>query len=139
VYIPTEFPEPDENGCSPANESTLKSPVYRADLQSSVTFSIGPLLVRWKFEIVHADDAGTVSAETEPRPIGRSVLRRAVRRRAPESSLGKRGAAHPDQITSSHPEGLEVILDAGSLRHPQLDGENCTVILSDAACRSAVR
>jgi hypothetical protein len=113
------------------------SAANRADLLSSLTFSIGPVMVRWKLEITRVDDARATSAEVLSRPMLRGRLRRGVRPKAAgkarEPGLGVLGAPYREQADTSPAQlpGYR-LASRWADRYPQLlNGENCTVILSD--------
>lgn len=113
------------------------SAASRADLLSSLTFSIGPVTVRWKLEITRADDARAAAADVLSRPMLRGRLRRGIRPRAAgmtqEPRLGILDPPYRGQIAGSQAQSPEYGLSgtwAGRYPEP-LNGENCTVMLSD--------
>jgi hypothetical protein len=138
-----------------------ESRANRADLLSSLTLSFGPVIVRLKFEIARIDDARPVSAEALPRPALRGRLRRGVRPGTLEPRGSFKDPSHQEQIARSRPEGrrwrglgglsamaaramtttsLPSYGSAGAWpgRRPQLlNGESCTVVLSDVVAFGA--
>ena len=141
MHVPTGLLEPDDNRYSPENESTLCGRVYRADLLSSLTVSIGPVIVRWKFEIARADDVKAVSVDAQQRAVRRSRLQRGLK---PQAYPREPGVTRQDQGSGDlRTKPAATYLTGSGLApphpglHPQLDGENCTVVLSDVVAFGA--
>jgi hypothetical protein len=143
-----------------------ESSAVRGDLLSSLTLSVGPVVVRLKFEIARIDDSRPVSAEAlVDKPLPRPVLRGRLRRGPRSGILESRGSfqdpSRQEMIARSRPKGrgwrglggLSAVAgravsttplpsygyaDARPGRQSQLlNGENCTVVLSDVVAFGA--
>jgi hypothetical protein len=88
-----------------------------------VTLSIGPVRVRCAFQIARADGAGSASAEARQRPP----------RRRRRGSRRLRAVSAEAMTTTLMPDGGQACAQRGQL----LNGENCTVVLSDVVAFGA--
>lgn len=124
----------------------LESPADTRGVGGSLTLSIGPVIVRWKFEIARADDVKTIPADDrQNHGARRSRLRDGKKPQAhprePGTTRQGRGSGtrrtKPDAtVAATRLRGNGLAVPHPGL-HPQLDGENCTVILSDVVAFGA--